>query len=89
MTSPDPQPGEFRSILERFGVGRRGRLLAAVLIVVLSPLWLALFFALLGFVVKVLKRAVEIGKSAAAYEAAWQRWRRRRGTASDHAPRLD
>jgi len=77
-------PGEFRSVLERAGVGRRGRLLAAILLVVLIPLWLPLFFGLIGLVLKVLKPGLDIVQSLAAWEETWRRWR---GAGAEVAPR--
>ncbi|TPG46929.1 hypothetical protein EAH89_24325 [Roseomonas nepalensis] len=77
--SPAPWPPP--SLLERAGVGRGGRLVAAVLIVLLAPLWLPLYFLAIGVAAKLLPRL----RDAARLEEAWSTLRSRPGR-RDSAP---
>lgn len=75
----------MQSILERMGISKGWRLVAAILIVVLVPVWLPLFllsFALVGKIFPLIQDAAKL-------EQAWtpRKWRRRQIDAqSDSEP---
>jgi len=69
MASPELPQHRPLSILERVGVSRGWRIVAAVLIVVLSPVWLPLFFVGLALTVAGFKVVGQLAEVEAALRA--------------------